>query len=280
MSFSIARYVTKLRQEGPSAILRRRARAIWDRIRINNRTVGRLIELTGNRVRIEGMVFSLDSPIISTPQKSTIFFGFHELDERTMLNRWLPADLPVVEFGAGIGVISCLTNRKLARPDQHIVVEVNPQLIPLLERNRDRNDCQFRIMNEGLGYDSETVEIGMHANFVASRDSNLAGWRTDGLRGVTFSTPATTLKTIVETAGLDQVAVICDIEGAEAMLVDREIDTLREHARFLLVELHPRITGVEGASRILESLLSAGFTLREKSSVPGSGPYNVVLVRE
>lgn len=279
MAFSIAKYATKIRQEGLSPIVRRRIQSYWNRLRFNNRSVGRFVELTGNRVRIEGMMFSLDSPLISTSQKSTIFFGFHELDERTMLNRWLPTDLPVVELGAGMGVISCLTNRKLATPEVHLVVEVNPQLISLLEHNRDLNGCQFGIMNKGIAYDSETVEISLHSNFVASRNPSFAGSRPDGEPGSICFAPATTLRSIIETSGFDQVAVVCDIEGTEAALVEREMDTLHRHARFLLFELHPRVYGTEAASRILQNLISSGFTLRDTSSDSGLQPFNVVLVR-
>jgi FkbM family methyltransferase len=238
-----------------------------------------MIELTGNRVRIEGMTFSLDSPLIATPLKSTIFFGLHEVDEREMLNRWLPKDLAVVELGAGIGVVSCLTNRKLARPQDHVVLEVNPPLVPLLERNRKLNDCQFGIINKGLSYDSETVELSVNQNFVGTRRASLTGLQSDGNSATTFIVPATTLKSIIETAGMDQIALICDIEGTELALVEREIDTIRQHVRFILVELHPRVLGLEATTRIIDTLVSAGFTLRDSSS-DGLRPFNVVLTRD
>jgi len=90
-------------------------------IRINNRTVGRLVELSGNRIRIGGLKFSVDSPGIDTAHKSTLFFGLHEIDERALVERWLPKSLPVVEFGGGLGVVSCMANRLLERPVRSVV---------------------------------------------------------------------------------------------------------------------------------------------------------------
>jgi hypothetical protein len=45
------RYMSKLRDEGLSAIVMRRYRWYRDTIRINNLTVGQLVELLGNRIR-------------------------------------------------------------------------------------------------------------------------------------------------------------------------------------------------------------------------------------
>ena len=77
--------------------------------------------------------------------------------------------------------------------------------------------------------------------------------------------PSTTLKAITDEFGFDQFSVICDTEGMEAALVEREIDTLRQRARFLLVEIHPDIIGDDGTSRLIQTLLASGFILRGQS---------------
>jgi FkbM family methyltransferase len=216
--------------------------------------LGRIVELMGNRTRVDGMVFSIDSPAIKTIEKWGLFFDQHEPDEQALLNQGPPTDLPLVEFGGGIGVISCLTNRKLVRPEQHVVVEANPGLVPLLERNRDLNGCRFQVINKALAYDAENVQFNLHYS--------LFGGGLNKPSDNVVSVPSTSLKSIADGAGFDQFSVICDIEGAEASLVEREIDTLRQHVRFLLVEVHPDIIGDEGASRILQTLLTSGFILR------------------
>jgi FkbM family methyltransferase len=279
MSPSMAHYVTKLRKDGFSAILRRKLVSFWNKLRFNNRRVGGLIELLGNRVPIDGLMFSVDSPLIATGAKSTMFFGLHELDERTLLKRWLPADLPVVEFGAGIGVVSCLTNRRLASPERHVVVELNPRVIPLLERNRKLNRCRFQILNKGLAYGVDTIEMVVPGNFTAGRHQSFVAGSTTSEAVTTVSAPSTTLKAIIDASGFDQLAVICDIEGAEIWLVENELDVLRQHVRFLLMELHPNALGEEAASRIIEMLQSAGFRLRDRSGRPELNVYNVVLTR-
>jgi FkbM family methyltransferase len=228
--------------------------------RINHywhRALGRAFELLGDRLRIDGMVFSLDAPVINRAHKWSLFTQQHEEHERGLVKRWLPEHLPIIEFGGAIGVVSCSANRKLNNPEQHIVVEANPEIIPLLERNRDLNGCRFQIKNKALAYDAESVRFVLHWNPFGGRLGD------HGEKSV--SVPSVSLKAILDENGFDQVSVICDIEGAEAMLVDRELDTLRNHVKFFLVEIHPNAIGAEGLSRMLQSLLEAGFILKDQS---------------
>ena len=131
----------------------RRLRRYW------NLALGRIVELTGNRIWTDGMVFSLDSPVIYREQKWILFSQPHEPHERMLLDRWLPRELALVEFGGGIGVVSCVSNRKLAKPEMHIVVEANPAPVPLVERNRDLNGCRYQVIHKALAYDAEAVRF-------------------------------------------------------------------------------------------------------------------------
>ena len=251
------RYLDKLRREGIATILARRYHWYRSWLMINNHTVGRLVELTGNRIRIEGLRFSVDCPQVATAHKSTLWFGRHEVEERELLRRFLPAQLPVVELGGGLGVVSCLANRQLASPDRHVVVEAIPPLAALVERNRDLNDCRFRVVNAALAYGSPTVNFTIHNNFVGSR--------LDGESGTNVCVPSTTLGQIVAEAGFDGFSLICDIEGAEADLVAHELNLIARQAMFVLVEIHPSILGEKGASQVVDSLTHAGFRLAERA---------------
>src|SRR5262245_42251973 len=104
--------------------------------RMDNRLVGRFIELRGNRVRLHGLRLSVDNPLIQRGHKSTIAFGIYELGEIQCVRRYVRSDDAVIELGGSIGVVACLTNRMLADPARHLVVEANPLLIRTLEQNR------------------------------------------------------------------------------------------------------------------------------------------------
>jgi FkbM family methyltransferase len=263
MANPLAYYLDKVKDEGVRAIVSRRIRwyssgASRAFSRTSRQVAGRIVEGMGNRVRINGAVFSTNSPLIETSQKGEMLFGWHEREERRLLKRWLRVDLPIVEFGGGLGVISCLANRRLDRPEKHVVVEANPEIVPLLEQNRVLNGCRFRVVNKALVHGKEAVEFGINSRFTASR--------IDG-PGTSISVGATTLAAIADESGFDQISLICDIEGAETALVEHEIDALRKRVRMFLVEIHPGIIGEEAESRIIGTLESAGFVLREHHGI-------------
>src|SRR6478672_7510688 len=90
---------------------------------------------------MDGLSYSVE-PLSST-LRYTISKGRHEQPERDLVRRWLPSDAPVVEFGGGMGVVSCLTNRNL-------------------------NDCRFNVVNKALGYGQETITLDVDPDFVGS----------------------------------------------------------------------------------------------------------------
>ncbi len=253
----LARSWKTLRKDGLRASLSRRLRWYSDRIRVNNPVVGRIVELLGYRVRLDGLIFSVDTPMITRPHKSTLVFGLHEMEERELVKRWLPPDLPVLEFGGGLGVVSCLVNRRVKDPTRHIVVEANPAMVPVLRSNRDRNGCKFTIINKAVAYGRDEVELAVDSEFVGSRVGGATSTSSVAVR-------TTTARALLDEAGFDQAALICDIEGTEADLVSQEIDTLAHRVRFIMAELHPAVIGDEATERLQESLRSVGFALREQ----------------
>lgn len=227
------------------------------RFQVNNPIVGRVIEMLGNKVRLDGLTYSVDCPYISAGHKSTIAFGLHEIEERALIRRWLPPHFPVIEFGGGLGVVSCLTNRKLQRPEQHIVVEANPWMIPVLDRNRHLNNCKFKIINRAIAYDAPFVELNVDHEFVGSavgKSSNNA-----------MMVEATNVRRLLDEANFDCAGIVCDIEGAEADIIQRELRDLGKRVRFLMAEMHPAILGANSVQDLLADLEAMGFTLRERA---------------
>ena len=52
-----------------------------------------------------------------------------------------------------------MTNRLLANPDKHVVVECNPTLVETLAKNRRINQCQFTLVQAALAYGGDTVSL-------------------------------------------------------------------------------------------------------------------------
>ena len=229
-----------------------RARNHWYR---NHRLYGRIIELLGNKATVDGIRVQLDNPAITMEQKVAFPIGEYEQAERYLL-RHLPVDLPLIDLGASIGVISCLANRRLTDPRSHVAVEANPRLISSLEENRDLNNCKFKVLHAALAYGSETVDFHLHTAFTSGSVNG---------DGQTVTVPARTLRSIVEEEGMGRFCLICDIEGGERELIDREGDLLAGQAAAILIEMHPAILGVPEVARLEQRILDLGFHLTHQS---------------
>lgn len=68
-------------------------------------------------------------------------------EEIKYVQKYVGSDAQVLELGACIGVMACVTNRQLEDPNRHMVVEANPNLIQYLISNRETNKCRFKVEN-------------------------------------------------------------------------------------------------------------------------------------
>jgi FkbM family methyltransferase len=203
----------------------------------------------GARTLQRGVV-RIDGSLIHLPQAvhpyvaGLLRLDEYETAERYAIAKFLPRDLPVIEFGGGVGAIACLTNRLLHDRSQHWVVEANPTLVPVLARNRDVNGAQFQICHGALAYVSGgTINMDI--------DSAVLETHVDDERATT-SVPAVTLADLVERSGFARFCLICDIEGMESELLARESSLLQDRVALIIVEVHPDRLGnaaVEGMAR-------------------------------
>ena len=216
---------------------------------------GKIIELLGNEGEIAGLKFDLDNPYIATFLKSRFLFKTYEYGSQLLISKYVNPCLPVVEFGGCIGVMSCLMNRLLENPSDHVVVEAQPFLIDTLRKNRDRNSCQFEIIHAALAYGSDSVEFWIHPRyFIGNSVRARAG-------GEAVRVPSVSLETIVRQYGYSRITLVVDVEGAETTLVANELDMLRSVVDTLIVELHPAewCAGAAGIDNLKATLADSGF---------------------
>ena len=196
---------------------------------------GKLVKAWKLRIPIDGLRFELPSSV-NIVTAGFAWLGVYETNERYAVARFLPRSLPVVELGGSAGVVACLTNRLLTDPTRHTVVEANPYIVPILERNGRRNGCRFVTRHAALAYGGESVEFGVAKDFLdSSLDSTGDGQR--------VTVPATSLAKIVTEAGYERCSVVCDIEGAEMALLRNEGEVFRKVVEAVLLEVHPAMVG-------------------------------------
>jgi FkbM family methyltransferase len=171
--------------------------------------------------------------------------GKYERDEATMIMKHLPADLPVIELGGSLGVISRLIRSRLGAEVPHLVVEANPDLIETCRFNAAQGAAPGRtiVVNAAIYHD------GPLARFRVGRDihSNaLAGREPDA--GRVIEAKAVTLADLHRQLGAPaEVVLVSDIEGAEYAVFERE-SAILAHLRLAIVEIHPGVFAGMGAS--------------------------------
>jgi FkbM family methyltransferase len=239
-------------KRGLKAVLPRSVRRRIQIVRANRGKIrsaldGLSVVLVGNRVRLQGLTFAVGAPGIPLWCKGWLRQGTYEAPEIRAVRQYLDPNLPVIELGGFLGVVACVTNRLLEAPDQHLVVEPNPQVIDTLKRNRDRNGCCFTVVEAAVAYADARLRIMELGSFLSD----------DPARAVPVA--RTTLAALIEQLGRQPVCLICDIEGAETELVAREGAALQQAVKVLLLETHPWRSGMDGIEAMFATLAQLGF---------------------
>jgi FkbM family methyltransferase len=205
---------------------------------------------------VDGGRFYIPKNVTSRVYRGARFINSnYEEDERSLL-KYIDPKSTVLELGGNIGILSCLINKYLADPKQHLVVEANPQLMPALKENKKLNKAQFQI-EHGLISNDNTFYLNTKAINASSALKK---------KGQRVKVPIINLKDLQKKYHLKFDAAIIDIEGSE-------IDFIKENTEFLsqlkalMIEFHPQITGQEVIDQSHQTLKELKFKLIKSSNL-------------
>ena len=127
---------------------------------------GTIFDLRGGKFRMGDCEFIIPKDQTSRAYRSSFLSSNYEVEDLEVVRACiLPTDR-VIELGACMGVVSCITNKILTNKTRHVVVEANPFCIPTLHRNRDLNQCQFLI--EHCAVSQSKVTFHVHPQMIVS----------------------------------------------------------------------------------------------------------------
>jgi FkbM family methyltransferase len=240
-----------------SPFLLKALRAIWSgidilRVRKDRSYIhGLLFDLRGGLYSTEGMAFRIAPEQFPRSYRSRLYFDTYEAPERALAQKWIEPDASVLELGGCVGVVSCVVNKLLERPENHIVVEANPTLIDLLTENRDANGCAFRIENCIVSRASE-AEFYIANIMTANRKDSGVGKR--------IHVEAKTLETLEDRHGIRFDTLILDIEGGEFDFFSENAARLAE-MKLVILELHRHILSAHQVQQCTSILERGGLKL-------------------
>lgn len=193
------------------------------------------------------------------PIKLALLNKTYEDFERRAVLQYVRPELPVVELGACIGVVACITSKLLKNPADHIVVEANPNVLPHLIENRATNRCEFEILNAAIAYDRESITFVPSMDFWGSSLEQKNG-------GDPVTVKTLRLRDIISARSFKSFTLICDIEGYEYDLVRHESEVLAS-ADTIILETHARYIGEPKTLELLTTLRRLGFETVNQDAV-------------
>lgn len=218
--------------------------------------------ITSSGIKVP-FVPSIITPNIERPMRNSRYEG----GECASLRRILRPGDRVLELGAGVGLLSTVAGL-VEGIESVTTIEANPDLIPLIRETHRLNGVTNVDLRNGIAAadDGPEADFYLRADFWASSmepDSRpftrAVKLRCYGLKGLI--------------AEVNPTVIVCDIEGGEMGLFD---GADLSGVRAVVIELHPKVYGEDGAARILATLAAKGIGI---SAQDGGGSKVRLLER-
>jgi len=223
---------------------------------LKSKLLGAIIgSVYGNRIPFYESVIHTDHPILDNSVKAALFWRLYESSEVRYVYDLMSKNLPVIELGSSIGVVSsqiAKINRELL-----ICVEANPDYQDIIRANLSANGkSNYRLyqaaigdgQNRALWYKPSKINTGGKLNETYSEGS--------------IKVPIMKLSTIIKENEIKEYVLVCDIEGSEIDILLNDPHSL-DSCRQIIIELH--LTNCQGqvyeVKDVNQIILDMGFCL-------------------
>jgi len=218
----------------------------------NNPIVGFLYSILNDVYKTDGCRFYYPKNITSLGFRSRFFFDIYEIEERELIKKYISEGDRILELGGCIGVVSCIANRLLKDPHDHVVVEANPELIPTLNKNKELNMCGFIIEHCIIG-SSRYCDFFVHELIVGGSGKRKTKRKIEIV--------SRSLNELLKKHGNFSVLLI-DIEGSEYNVIMDNKEAIRNFSK-IIIEQHDFIIGPKKVGELKEILQNLGFSFKE-----------------
>lgn len=181
-----------------------------------------------NRVVLDGVELIVPDDVTDIPLRGQLQVGFYEREERHLLKKYLHPDARVLELGGCLGVVACIANKMLQKPERHVVVEANPNLIRHLERNKMHTNSAFAI---------EHCVVSSRPELEFFLGDSILGSSARRRSPTKVLVPGKTVAELERAHAIKFDTLIMDIEGAELEFLRENRDWLRQ-LNTVIAEIH------------------------------------------
>ena len=162
----------------------------------------------------------------------------YEKEEINMILSTIPhklfKDLNVIEIGGCLGVVSVISNHLLVNKKNHVIIEANPELLPILEFNKKINNSCFNIEHCIISKNDNSTKFKVYDKVVAGsahrRDNRESNERIYNVKNKTLESLVNKYCTFD--------CIIIDIEGGELDFLIENTDYIRNQVKYIIIEIH------------------------------------------
>jgi FkbM family methyltransferase len=224
-----------------------------------------------NQVMIRENLIFMDPSYVDTNFIWSLLLDPNDFDRELIngVDGWLISTNPVIELGAGVGILSTYINDRLVIPTQQIVVEPNPYLLPSLEKTRSYNLAGYVIVPKAVAYGTQNVTISTSSTIVKNRIFEESAFVE------TTTVPATTIQQIASDANFTgNITLVMNIIGSEFDVVLNEAEFLKNNVSTIISAVY--ISGNNTPDSFAERLKHLEFTEVSRMEEEGWG-YTVMI---
>lgn len=202
-----------------------------------------------------GIRFKYNPEIMLPRVIDSIEAGRYEAREATAISKYVEPGWNVLELGGGLGFVSTYVKQRL-NPGKCHVVEADPRLIPVIAETHKLNGVTgVQVHNCIASSDAALVKAGtvdfrLGAHFWASSVKNVDRAAKEDVVKV----PVKSFQSLINEC--KPQALVIDIEGGEIDLFSQiKMPTVNS----IIMEIHPKVTGVEAIRKMYGDLEKLGF---------------------
>ncbi len=215
-----------------------------------------------------GILYRLSLNPVNYNSKFKIFYPFnipnsmigelyldeYEKSERILANKYISPNDSVLELGGSLGVVACSINSILSNKKNHIVLEPNKFIIKYLEKNKVKNNFQFKIEDKVLS-DESKISFYCDNNFLISTVKKKPNTTIQGIK----------INDLEKKYNLKFNFLVMDVEGSEVEVLNHLVNN-KNTINKIIMETHFTHGFISEEDRVeMNSNLSRlGFRLIEK----------------
>jgi FkbM family methyltransferase len=218
---------------------------------------GAVFDVRGGLFHADGCIFTIPKDQTSRAYRACFLDGSYEAEERALVREFVRPEDTVLELGACLGIVSCVTNRILADKTRHVIVEGNPFCVPTLHRNRELNQAGFVIENCVVS-NGTAATFYLHPIYIVGGTAQRESSRPVRVPGRSLAE--------LDTRYGPFTTLLMDIEGAEHEVLSAGANKLNSY-RLVIVELHEWAIGVDRVRECREILAAAGLQFQKRAGI-------------